>query len=90
LQRDETSIATKEAIEKLGRSALIYTADLASPDHVAALTPRILADGHKIRILVNCAGIQRRHPCEAFPDSDFDEVRFVCSRLLSARLFGIE
>lgn len=36
--------------------------------------PKILADGHEIRILVNCGGIQRRHPCEAFPDSDFNEV----------------
>jgi 2-deoxy-D-gluconate 3-dehydrogenase len=36
--------------------------------------PRILADGHEIRILVNCAGIQRRHPCDQFPDSDFAEV----------------
>jgi len=41
---------------------------------VAKLVPRILADGHEIRILVNCAGIQRRHPCHEFPDSDFDEV----------------
>lgn len=37
--------------------------------------PRILADGHHIRILVNCAGIQRRHPCESFPDSDFNQAR---------------
>ncbi len=36
--------------------------------------PRILADGHEIRILVNCAGIQRRHPCHEFPTSDFNEV----------------
>jgi 2-deoxy-D-gluconate 3-dehydrogenase len=36
--------------------------------------PRILADGHQVRILVNCAGIQRRHPCEAFPDADFNQV----------------
>lgn len=43
-------------------------------EQVAALTPKVLADGHEIRILVNCAGIQRRHPCEEFPDSDFNEV----------------
>lgn len=36
--------------------------------------PRVLADGHELRILVNCAGIQRRHACEEFPDADFDEV----------------
>lgn len=47
---------------------------MAIQEDVAALTPKILADGHEIRILVNCAGIQRRHPCEEFPDSDFNEV----------------
>jgi 2-dehydro-3-deoxy-D-gluconate 5-dehydrogenase len=73
-QRDESSTTTKQAVEALGRKATIYTADLGSPTDVAALTPKILADGHKVRILVNCAGIQRRHPCEKFPDSDFNEV----------------
>jgi 2-deoxy-D-gluconate 3-dehydrogenase len=58
----------------LGRTASIYTADLSSAEDVAKLVPRILADGHQIRILVNCAGIQRRHPCERFPDSDFNQV----------------
>ena len=36
--------------------------------------PKILADGHTIRILVNCAGIQIRHPVEEFPDGDFNQV----------------
>lgn len=53
---------------------LIFTADLSKPEDVAALAPKILKAGHKVRILVNCAGIQRRHPCESFPDSDFNEV----------------
>jgi 2-deoxy-D-gluconate 3-dehydrogenase len=26
-----------------------------------------------IHILVNCAGIQRRHPAVAFPESDWDD-----------------
>lgn len=74
-KRDTSSTETKQAIEKLGRRAGIYTADMASPEQVAALTPKILADGHEVRILVTCAGIQRRHPCEKFPDSDFNDVR---------------
>jgi len=36
--------------------------------------PAVVGDGHEIRILVNCAGIQRRHRAEAFPSADFDEV----------------
>lgn len=41
---------------------------------MSGLTPRILADGHDVSILVTCAGIQRRHPSHAFPLSDWDEV----------------
>ncbi|KAM7201429.1 hypothetical protein V8F20_004893 [Naviculisporaceae sp. PSN 640] len=74
IQRDESNTSTLKAIQALGRKATIYTADLSSADEVAKLVPKILADGHQIRILVNCAGIQRRHPCEKFPDSDFNEV----------------
>lgn len=74
MQRDTSVTSTKEAIEKLGRKAWIYTADMADQQSVKALTPKILADGHELRILVTCAGIQRRHPCEEFPDSDFNEV----------------
>lgn len=50
--------------------------------------PRILADGHQIRILVNCAGIQKRHPAENFPDSDFNQVSpapTLCDLELTAR-----
>lgn len=74
VQRDTSNQATKSAIEALNRKAHLYTADLASATDVASLVPRILADGHQIRILVNCAGIQRRHPSELFPDADFNEV----------------
>jgi 2-deoxy-D-gluconate 3-dehydrogenase len=75
IQRDESQTATLKAIEALGRKATIYTADLSSQEAVAALTPAILKDGHKINILVNCAGIQRRHPSDKFPDNDWNEVR---------------
>lgn len=73
-QRDTSNTETKEAIEKLGRKAWIYTAELSSQEQVKALTPKILADGHQIRILVTCAGIQRRAPVEEFADDVFDEV----------------
>ncbi|KAI9053610.1 hypothetical protein LZ554_002564 [Drepanopeziza brunnea f. sp. 'monogermtubi'] len=74
VQRDRSNTATLQAIEALGRKATIYTADLSSQAEVAALTPAILRDGHEIQILVNCAGIQRRHPCAEFPDNDWNEV----------------
>ena len=34
----------------------------------------ILTEQRRIDILVNCAGIQRRHPSAQFPHDDWDEV----------------
>ncbi|KAA6414087.1 MAG: 2-deoxy-d-gluconate 3-dehydrogenase [Lasallia pustulata] len=73
-QRDDSETSTKQAIEALGRKATIYPADLSSQASVAALVPTILLEGHRIDILVNCAGIQRRHPSHQFPDTDWNEV----------------
>lgn len=73
-QRDETNLNTKTSIERIGRKATIYTADLSSTESVTALVPKILADGHKIDILLNCGGVQRRHAAHQFPDNDWDEV----------------
>ncbi|PTB44983.1 uncharacterized protein TrAFT101_000460 [Trichoderma asperellum] len=74
IQRDTTSTATKEAVEKAGRKAWIFTADLAVQEQVANIAKDVTAAGHKVDILVNCAGIQRRHPCEEFPDNDWNDV----------------
>ena len=73
-QRDTTNTQTKDTIEALGRKAIIYVADLASQQSISDLTPTILKDGHQVTILLNCGGIQRRHPAEKFPSSDWDEV----------------
>ncbi|KAG7407350.1 2-dehydro-3-deoxy-D-gluconate 5-dehydrogenase [Fusarium oxysporum f. sp. rapae] len=74
IQRDERNIETKTLIEKLGRQAFVYTADLSNQEQVENLSKRILADSHDVSILVTCAGIQRRHPAHQFPMSDWDEV----------------
>ncbi|KAJ5935057.1 hypothetical protein N7466_004604 [Penicillium verhagenii] len=74
VQRDTSNPATKETIEKLGRKATIYTADLASQASVSSLVATVVQDGHDIDILLNCAGIQRRHPSHLFPQEDWDEV----------------
>lgn len=39
-----------------------------------ALLPKVLNDGHQVHILLNCGGIQRRHPAHQFPDDDWNEV----------------
>ena len=96
-QRDTSNQSTKQEIEKLGRKAWIYTAELSSQSDVAALTPKVLKDGHEIRILVTCAGIQRRHPCEEFPDDDFNAVMqvnlnsvFTLCRDVGAHMLALE
>ncbi|BDD54429.1 hypothetical protein MAP00_000047 [Monascus purpureus] len=59
VQRDNGSPSTKEAAERLGRKASMYTAVLASQESVSSLTSTVLKDGHGI-------GIQRRHPSRVF------------------------
>ena len=75
IQRDDSNTTTRDEIRALGRNASIYTADLALRDQIKGLVKAVLADGHDISILVNCGGIQRRHPADQFPDEDWDEVR---------------
>lgn len=96
-KRDESNTETRDRILALGKACKIYTADLASPTAVSALVPRVLTDGHEIRLLVNCAGIQRRHRCEAFPDDDWAEVLqvnlttpFQLSRDVGAHMLSLE
>lgn len=73
-QRDMSNTETKHQIEALGRKAYLYECDFNSHDSVIALLPAVLKDGHKPTILVNCAGIQRRGPCEKFTDADWNDV----------------
>ena len=73
--RAGADVATKTKVEALGRTCTLVDVDMASRESVANLVPSILAGGAaRIDILVNCAGIQRRHPAHQFPDSDWDEV----------------
>lgn len=75
VQRDTSNTTTKQQIEQVGRRATIFVADLASQESVSALVGKVIQDGHDIDILLNCAGIQRRHPSHLFPLQDWDEVR---------------
>jgi hypothetical protein len=74
-KRDLSNLETKKAVEALGRKATIYTADVSSPASVASIVPAVLKDGNTIQILINCAGINRRHLSHQFPDNDWNEVR---------------
>ena len=70
---------TRDGIEKLGRKASVFNADLSNADDLKGLVKRITDAGHDIDILVNCGGIQRRHPAHQFPDDDWNEVCKLCA-----------
>lgn len=75
MQRDESNTTTRdEIVNKIGRKAWIHVAELSDREAVKGIIPALVKQGLKPDILLNCAGIQRRHPSEKFPDEDWDEV----------------
>lgn len=61
-------------MNRIGRKAIIHVAELSDRAAVKEIIPSVVKQGFKPDILVNCAGIQRRHPSEKFPDEDWDDV----------------
>lgn len=75
VQRDSSNTKTRdEIVNRLGRKAHIHVAELSDRKSVKEIIPAVTSQGLKPDILLNCAGIQRRHPSEKFPDEDWDEV----------------
>ncbi|OAT12065.1 2-deoxy-D-gluconate 3-dehydrogenase [Blastomyces gilchristii SLH14081] len=75
VQRDEKDTSTRdEIISRTRRKASIHVADLADQDSVKGIMPAIVEERRNVDILLNCAGVQRRHPSESFPDDDWNEV----------------
>ncbi|QRV76326.1 Enoyl-(Acyl carrier protein) reductase [Ceratobasidium sp. AG-Ba] len=75
VQRDDSNIATRDAIRALGRRAEIVVCDLADMAAVTTAFDRALElMGGEVHIMVNCGGIQRRAPAVEFPEEYWDEV----------------
>ncbi|KAM5453459.1 putative 2-dehydro-3-deoxy-D-gluconate 5-dehydrogenase [Microsporum audouinii] len=77
VQRDASNTQTRDEILQRteGRSKVtIHAAELSDRAAVKEIVSSVTRDGTAVNILLNCAGIQRRHPSEAFPDQDWDEV----------------
>ncbi|KAI9376173.1 hypothetical protein BJX61DRAFT_531013 [Aspergillus egyptiacus] len=75
IQRTSTNTTTADHITTtLHRKAHIHVAELSDRSAVKNIIPTLTSSGIHPTILLNCAGIQRRHPSEAFPDADWDEV----------------
>lgn len=78
MQRDSHNIGTHDAVVALGRQCSIFVADLSSAAAVSTIVPSLTATttlpNNAIHILLNSAGIQRRHPSHEFPEHDWNEV----------------
>ncbi|KAI2143200.1 hypothetical protein LOZ67_003804 [Ophidiomyces ophidiicola] len=88
VQRDAANTAARDSIARAtGRDVTIHAADLADRVAVHNLIPALAAAGRRLHILLNCAGIQRRHPAHVFPDHDWDEINLT-SVFTLCRAFG--
>ncbi|WVO16393.1 2-deoxy-D-gluconate 3-dehydrogenase [Cryptococcus depauperatus] len=75
VQRNTSNTTTRDDIVKAGGKADIVVCDLADAAAVGKLIPHVTKElGRTLDIVVNCGGIQRRHPVEVFPDEDWQEV----------------
>ncbi|KAF2762341.1 2-deoxy-D-gluconate 3-dehydrogenase [Pseudovirgaria hyperparasitica] len=76
IQRDTSNTETQHQILALGRKCTIHVAELSDRAAVSSIVPTLLSQSPElqIRILLTCAGIQRRHPAHEFPIEDWDEV----------------
>ena len=63
---------TQSRIEALGRKCYPYQLDLATLNSAEPLAEELESKYGPVSILVNNAGIQRRHPCTEFPIEDWD------------------
>ncbi|KAI2086492.1 hypothetical protein LOZ36_003299 [Ophidiomyces ophidiicola] len=68
-----SDLQTMDTVRGLGRQCASYRCDLSDRASVAQLIPRIIAD-HRIDVLVNAAGILKRHDAVDYPQGEFDEV----------------
>ena len=71
---EETLFKTKVLNQKWG-NCFGFIVDISDRGQISEsiLNATILLDG-TVDILVNAAGIQRRHPSELFPESDWDQI----------------
>lgn len=76
IQRDTNNLDTSSRISSLGRKCTIVPGDLSSKQSVSTLMQTVLqhTNSAAVHILLNCAGIQKRHPSHEFPQEDWDAV----------------
>lgn len=73
-RRQEKADAAAQVLREKGYSAEGVAFDVTKSGEVSAAIARIENDIGPIDILINNAGIQRRHPFSEFPEQEWDEV----------------
>ncbi len=71
----EAAAAAEEIAKDFGHKSLGVRADVTSPEDVAAMTDRALAEFGKIDILINNAGVNIRGPIDEVSYEDFKKVQ---------------
>ncbi|HUX14128.1 MAG TPA: SDR family oxidoreductase [Spirochaetia bacterium] len=74
VQTGAECLETRELVEARGRKCYAFPCDLATMNDAGPLVAEIEEKAGPVSILVNNAGIQRRHKSEVFPQSDWDLV----------------
>jgi len=77
-------------VEEAGGKAVAITSDVTDEASVQALADKVMTQFGRIDILVNIAGIARRHPAEKFPLDDFRKVieANVTGTFIPCKVFG--
>ena len=92
VQRSSDVGELAQRVQGSGREWLSVSQDIAADDAAERVLEATLKKFGRADILINNAGIQRRHPAEQFPIQDFDEVMNVNFRavFLFCQVFGRE
>lgn len=74
LNREEAARETCSLIESLGRRAIPIQADVSMASDVGRMIKTIERELGAVGILVNNAGVARRHPLDEIREEDWDEI----------------
>jgi len=72
--RDAVDAAADEIVDAAAEGCVGMRCDVTSPEAVSGLVRGVVERFGRIDIWVNCAGMNIRHPVEAFPVEEFDRI----------------
>lgn len=94
-RRKEKCKEVAEEIRALGVRTMEYAVDATDKGQVEALRDAVVKEFGRIDILLNAAGINRRHDAEEFPLEEYDEVMninarsvFICCQVIGKQMIA--